>query len=528
MQRPASMVGLSRRLVDADLHTGTRVSYISDLLVELGVDLSPEDARPANDFTAAESSAELLPAGKVDDDRLESVLYRILSAIDQAQQLYRHAGGEPTVEELEAVHDHLVGSISYQGLEIDPRLLMPEAYHVMGARIELGDIAKAMLRLLATVETVLPELREVISPGMSLEWDTPLGRVRVAGSGDDHHSGAYALLLDLGGNDVYQDVGQLGSISVVIDLQGNDTILWEEMPGPGAGLLGINVWLDGDGGDDRYQGGSMVEGVGQYGIGILIDEAGQDHYVTGLYGQGFGGPGGIGIQADLQGDDNYYCGELVPDKSPARNKRHAGNHYLGMCQGYAFGIRPKVSGGVGLLLDREGDDHYKADLFAQGASYWFGLGMLVDQSGNDSYEAFEHCQGESLHLGAGFLGDWSGDDRYEGYEHCQGVGMDRAVGMLYDHRGDDSYQATQQSMGAGLKPFGIGMLIEVAGNDSYTSARESQGFAMKPLGFPDSQWPLGMLLDLEGDDVFRQPGSASMNSGVRIQGRQGITLDRPG
>jgi len=39
---------------------------------------------------------------------------------------------------------------------------------------------------------------------------------------------------------------------------------------------------------------------------------------------------------------------------------------------------------------------------------------------------------------------------------------------------------------------------------------------------------VGMLLDLGGQDVFRQPGSAGMNSGVRIQGRQGIALDRPG
>jgi len=36
--------------------------------------------------------------------------------------------------------------------------------------------------------------------------------------------------------------------------------------------------------------------------------------------------------------------------------------------------------------DREGNDSYLADIFGQGAAYWYGLGLLWDRRGNDRYE----------------------------------------------------------------------------------------------------------------------------------------------
>ncbi|HEB86924.1 MAG TPA: hypothetical protein ENI68_07925, partial [Gammaproteobacteria bacterium] len=368
MQHPTSMIGLSRRLAEANPLAATRADYLAALLAELGAENVSPVQMPADTFLDYESAAALLPAGLIKDARLENVLRRILSALDQAQHIWQRAGGKPTDEELAALHEHLTGSVSYQGLEIDPRLLMLEAYHAVGARVKQAELATAVLQLLAVGESVLPELREIVAPGESLEWNTPLGRVRISGKGDDRHTGPFALLIDLGGDDVYEDVGQElepGRVSMVIDLQGNDSVRWKERPGPGAGLLGVSVWLDAHGndsytgsnmgmgvgvlgagvlwdiaGDDYYQGGSMVQGVGQYGVGILIDEAGDDRYAAALYGQGFGGPGGFGIQVDLQGNDSYSCGGLVPDQSPARRKRHAKTHYLSMCQGYSFGIRP--------------------------------------------------------------------------------------------------------------------------------------------------------------------------------------------
>ena len=549
MRRPLGMVALSGGLADVNPAQGGRAAYVQALLGELGIEVSGGAVVPAG-------VPEDVPAPPLVDAALAEKVRRLLAAMAAASEDFRWAGGVPATAELEAIRPHLLRSIHYEGEEIDPRLLMVEAYHAVGARIKLAEMGAALVRLMAVVEEMLPGLRNV-ALSQTVEWMTPLGRVRLAGKGDDRHSGAFALLIDLGGNDTYEEVGQSvepGRVSVVIDLGGNDTVRWRERPGPGAGLLGIGLWLDEGGndhysgsnmglgagtlgagllwdaaGDDRYDGGSMTQGVGQYGVGVLVDGGGDDRYAVDLYGQGFGGPGGVGIQVDLSGNDHFECGGHVPDQAPGRSKRHVDKHYLSMCQGYAFGIRPKVSGGVGVLLDREGDDRYRADLFAQGGSYWFGLGMLVDRSGNDRYEAFEHCQGESLHLGAGFLGDWAGDDEYVGYEHCQGVGMDRAVGVLYDRRGNDHYRSAQQSQGAGLKPFGVGILLDETGNDRYVvAAGDSQGFAMRPRGFPESQWPVGMLLDLAGEDVFRQPGAGEVTAEGRIQNRQGIAINRTG
>ncbi|HEB86986.1 MAG TPA: hypothetical protein ENI68_08240, partial [Gammaproteobacteria bacterium] len=333
MQHPTGMVGLSRRLADADPFASTRANYLAVLLAELGAENVFPVQMPVDTFPDPESAAEWLPAGKIKDARLENILRRILAALDQAQHTWERAGGQPTDGELAALHKHLTGSVSYKGLKLDPRLLMLETYHAVGARVKQAELATAVLQLLAAGESALPALRKIAAPGDPLEWTTPLGRVRISGEGNDHHTGPFALLIDLGGDDVYEDVGQAlepGRVSMVIDLQGNDSVRWKDTPGPGAGLLGVSVWLDARGddsytgsnmgmgvgvlgagvlwdiaGDDRYEGGSMVQGIGQYGVGILIDEAGDDRYAAALSGQGFGGPGGFGIQVDLQGNDSY-------------------------------------------------------------------------------------------------------------------------------------------------------------------------------------------------------------------------------
>jgi hypothetical protein len=362
---------------------------------------------------------------------------------------------------------------------------------------------------------------------------------------------------------MYENVGRMygpgesmsNNISVSIDVSGSDVVTWDKVPGLGAGVFGINIWADLEGndryegnnlgmgvglfgagllwdkaGNDSYQGGTLVEGAAEYGIGVLFDDKGEDKYQAAIGGQGFGGPGGIGILVDLEGNDSYSCGDIVPDQSLDRKTRHQGKHYISMCQGFAFGIRPQASGGIGLLLELDGDDSYKADIFAQGSAYWFGLGMLVDHRGNDRYDCFEHCQGEGVHLGAGLLADWEGDDEYRGYEHAQGVGIDRAVGILYENDGNDTYRSKRDSQGTGLKPYGAGLLIDVAGNDRYEAAATSQGYTPEPndprQGFPRDQWPVGILLDLQGTDVFDQPGVNSPHLSGRIQNQQGVAVKK--
>ena len=152
--------------------------------------------------------------------------------------------------------------------------------------------------------------------------------------------------------------------------------------------------------------------------------------------------------------------------------------------------------------------------------------MLVEGAGNDHYEAYEHAQGEGLHLSAGLLADWGGNDTYTGYEHVQGVGIDRSAGILYEATGNDVYQSRRESQGAGLKSLGVGLLVDLAGDDSYKALSESQGYSGGPEpGFPENEWPTGILLELGGENSFDLPYADEINSTGRIQNKQGIAID---
>lgn len=578
MSDPLSMVALSRTLSRIDIGAPSSVK-LAQLFATYGLELNPLPPHLFVPRSAADVWNEMRKASIKNEDAgmpplewdKDEPLFRAIRVLlyeeAVAEQAYHKAIGNPTLEEIGSIRKHMQGLIS--GKEPRPeedRWLLLPAYHQIGARVNLKELASAMVRLQTVVEQVVPELEQAaLSTRLAspVEWGTPLGRIRITGTKDDKHSGYFPLLIDLGGNDLYEDVGRsfepsgslTNNISIVIDLAGNDVVKWQKVSGPGAGIFGINIWADlsgndryvgnnlglgvglfgsgllwDSGGDDLYQGGALTQGAGEYGLGVLLDEKGNDTYIASIAGQGFGGPGGIGILADMNGNDSYSCGGVVPDQVPDRKKRHLGIHYLSMCQGFAFGIKPQVSGGIGLLLDLDGDDSYKADIFAQGSAYWFGMGMLIDRRGNDRYDCFEHCQGEGVHLGAGILADWEGNDEYQGSEHAQGVGIDRGVGILYDNGGNDLYKSDHDSQGVGLKPFGIGLLADVAGDDRYEAVATAQGFT--PLaedprqGFPRDQWPVGILLDLGGVDVFRQTHVGFPSRSGRIQNQQGIAVKR--
>jgi hypothetical protein len=79
-----------------------------------------------------------------------------------------------------------------------------DAYHSAGARQDLNALVSALVRLLAAMERSLPELPQARPTELTGEWLTSLGKIKVAGSGDDTHTGEFLLLIDLGGNDTYR------------------------------------------------------------------------------------------------------------------------------------------------------------------------------------------------------------------------------------------------------------------------------------------------------------------------------------
>ena len=556
-------LGNSIRSIDRDRPLS---DYARDVMGVLGVAAAATDASAA---TAAQFSEawkrfeeaagrqqpyQAPPDAWTGQPALSGAVLRLCSAIAQARAAWNEAGGQPTDDEIRSLRDHLEGLGTSRSDGPDAYRLILDPYHRIGARVDNAKLLAALLQIARAAESAMPALRQAVVGAGPRDWKTPMGVIRISGTGDDRHEGHFLLLIDLGGDDTYVNVGprlEPGNIAVTIDLKGSDRVQWDGGIGPGAGTLGIGAWFDAEGndsyrggsnglgtgvlgaglfvdmaGNDSYQAGSLSLGVAQYGTGIFIDSLGNDSYRSDFSSQGYGGPAGVGMLVDFQGDDRYDCGGAYEDRVQQRVKRHKDVHYLSICQGYGFGFRPDVSGGIGLLMDLGGNDDYRADLFAQGGAYWFGLGLLIDDSGDDHYEAFEHCQGESLHLGAGFLGDWAGNDHYTGHEHCQGVGVDRAAGLLYDHVGDDVYTSSYESQGAGIKPYGVGILLDRMGNDRYTALRESQGYAKPDPRFPASQWPIGILMDLGGDDVFKLPYEQKPDTRGRVQNRQGVAYDR--
>jgi hypothetical protein len=268
----------------------------------------------------------------------------------------------------------------------------------------------------------------------------------VGGSGQNTYSSNTILLIDLAGDDIYQNNAGgawADPISVSIDLQGDDTYTCE----------------------------SKCQGSGE-GIGILIDYRGDDKYKCNDYCQGFGTNGGSGILMDLQGDDTYTC--------------------LGSCQGSGLY-------GSGSLVDSQGDDTYNCVSACQGAGN-LGSAVLLDVSGNDMFECNEHCQGSGIGS-IGLLIDYSGKDSYTCSNFwCQGFGYFVGNGIIKDNGGNDVYNCGSKCQGSGI--LGVGTLMDHLGNDKYKCEKQCEGFSYTSIENGKSYFASGVFTDYAGDDSF--------------------------
>lgn len=334
---------------------------------------------------------------------------------------------------------------------------------------------------------------------------TPIGRVIVGNTGPNVYAEDAALILDLGGDDLY--LNNAGGtrpgmpVTLVIDFEGNDRYVGRENFSQGAGLLGGGFLLDlggrdtfvgltgsqgagffglgllyhGDG-DAGFSASRYAQGTGLMGIGILANRKGDNKYVCSYAGQGLGLPGGAGILIDEEGNDYYQLGGLEPDfRDPQKATQSFG-------QGFGQGVRSEKNvnaapGGIGMLIDEQGNDTYLADYFAQGASYYYGLGILDDRAGDDQYFAGRYAQGAGIHSSVGVLIDREGDDfYYESFGVGQGMGHDYGVGFLEDDEGENRYQAGTLVQGAATIGS-IGILIDPKGPDKLSYQNSGQAYA---------------------------------------------------
>ena len=394
----------------------------------------------------------------------------------------------------------------------------------------------------------------------AVTFDAPFGRVEISGYGDDRHTENAALLIDLGGNDVYTNnaggCGRNGGVAVCIDHAGDDKYLAPDSSyvqgfgflgvgmlvdlagndvykakhfSQGAGIMGVGVLWD-KAGDDTFSANAFCQGAGAFGFGTLLDDAGDDVYDCSTMGQGSATTLGMGVLSDLEGNDQY---RLACDST-----KDALGGIPGCGQGGALSFRAfpwdkalTPYGGVGLLVDDKGNDTYTSKGWnSQGGSYIMSFGALVDNEGNDHYICGTG-QGSGIHVTNAILVDKKGDDVYEGGFRAGGSGGDRSPGFLIDYEGNDTYISSTSSYGTACKPFAFSLLIDYKGNDKYICDRPKGDVLFNDWHsfggvWPESDpnaWPYAICLDLGGNDTYQVRNRAN-NSETHSFGH-GIFLD---
>ena len=384
----------------------------------------------------------------------------------------------------------------------------------------------------------------------------------VGGSGSNTYDmNLIAEVFDMGGDDRYTAGDLVLGDRLVVDLGGDDIYTGTQHQGPAAGLFGTWI-IDDRGGDDRYgqEGGAFSTGAAAFGVGMILDRDGNDVYMgTGwsigaaVYGAGIildlgsgndrylgdfmtdavGGPRGFGFVFDEAGDDVHIA------NGPTPSVYDTPDVYASFSQGIGFGYRKYAAGGVGMLCDLAGDDHYEAGEFSQGGGYYHSLGVLRDFSGNDIYDGNRYAQGFGVHQAFGVLIDDAGDDRYAAMTAAdQGSAWDIAAGALLERSGNDSYRADGLAQGSAAQQA-LAYLLDLGGNDTYICNTPGQGGS----GVNTYHWEstrtlsFSLLVDSDGDDTYsldRAAGAVTVTPGGAIPAAPneagiGICIDtRPG
>ncbi|MBS0190670.1 MAG: hypothetical protein U0573_02110 [Phycisphaerales bacterium] len=283
----------------------------------------------------------------------------------------------------------------------------------------------------------------------------------------------------------------MDTVEIVFDIGGNDTYYFGAT-GVEAPTNHIIIDLSGD---DQYFGESDFHGPGVAleGLSFIDDRSGDDIYRSHSQFSIASGLFGVGVILDRRGNDRY--------------------ENTGPGSGWSIGAGLY---GAGLILDLAGDDSYTGEKLCEGAAGPFALGAIIDAGGNDTYTAngpnfasayntpgtfLAMSQGFSMGVrgyasgGIGCIYDLSGDDKYVAGEFSQGCGYFFSLGILHDAQGNDTCLGDRYSQAAAAHQA-IGLLVDDAGNDRY----QARTAACQSGAWDQS---ITLFVDRAGDDVYQ-------------------------
>jgi hypothetical protein len=352
-------------------------------------------------------------------------------------------------------------------------------------------------------------------------YQTPPLLILDPGGDDIYHISGYPSLyplcaiIDVAGNDKYISDdstaagigGAVLGMSVVIDKAGDDLYQAKNVA-QGCGIFGVGVVMDNNG-NDRYRAKSFAQGCGAFGMGILSDSAGNDSLYCWSNSQGYGYTKGCGFCVNYSGDDVYIAEDSILFSPGQQTKEHNSS----LAQGVGFGKRADFvdghswAGGVGILCDILGNDHYSAGLFAQGCGYWYAVGMLLDGAGDDNYHSVWYTLGSGAHFAVGYFDDFAGNDIYNATMNMSiGSGHDFTIGYFNERGGNDIYNAPGLSLGGGNFQ-GIGIFHDWAGDDVYNTSGNfilggANGLNQGARAYLNT---FGIFVDGGGNDTYNKP-----------------------
>lgn len=357
-----------------------------------------------------------------------------------------------------------------------------ERVHALSALVDMPKVTLGATRLSLALDGFE-------APPMTTTWTDPNGLVEVGSTSDDSYLTPRVLIVDLGGNDDYQNrpatyhpnIGLPLPVSVILDVGGNDqysmtgrdptsgTSAW----GQGVGIGGVGMIVDRWGDDsyiavmdnenadcaaDWYEGNAQVlysQAVGALGVGAILDASGNDVYYAYnsntllsychfgwayTFAQGVGMQLGVGLLVDDTGDERYHAESISYGKADNSAATYA----------QAVGV-----GGLGALLDKEGSDGYASHAFGQ-MTYNYVKGAFAYTFAQASVSATRRQPDTGVptvvlpispsQVGAPSVLCGSGS-RGEQTARCDGPG----VAILLDVLGDDSFVAD-----AGAHDYGVG------------------------------------------------------------------------